>query len=110
LVASILDENDDDEPLEPGCSRIRSVVLATVRDAKAGGPGAASAQKVVIEQYGGKATAKIDHTSSDGSMSPIGPDLLASRLRSAIDEIENPSEKTTAEVDELPDGLDTPAV
>ena len=60
IVAAILDEEDDDGPLEPGCSRIRSVVLAAVRDAKDGGPGAASAQKTCIEQYAGKARQQVE--------------------------------------------------
>lgn len=70
LIASILDEPDNDEPLEPGCSRIRSVVLATVRDAKAGGPGAGTAQKTCIEQYAGKARAQIDLSNQDGTLAP----------------------------------------
>ena len=68
LVAAILDEPDDDGPLEPGCSRIRSVVLATVRDAKEGGPGAGTAQKTCIEQYAGKAKQQMEVTGNGGGV------------------------------------------
>ena len=91
LIAAILDEADDD-PLDPGgCSRIRSVILAAVRDAKAGGPGAGTAQKMCIEQYSGKPRQQYDLTSSDHSMSPCRKPTTAEarqeldRIMSALD-------------------------
>jgi hypothetical protein len=71
LIAAILDEEDDDNPLEPGCSRIRSVVLATVKLAKnARATGASGAQKTCIEHYAGKARAHVDLGNEDGSLIP----------------------------------------
>jgi hypothetical protein len=69
-IASILLEKDDDGPLSPGCTRIRSVILAAIRDAKGGGPGAASAQKTCIEQFAGKARQQLDVSNDDKSLRP----------------------------------------
>lgn len=88
-IADILHEEDDDGPLEMvkvvaedgsesshGCSRIRSVVLAAVKLAKSGDPGAAAAQKTCMEFFAGKPRQQVDHSSEDGTMSPAAIEVV----------------------------------
>lgn len=58
LVAAILDEPDNEsDAIEPGSKRIRNVVLAMARAAKAGDGGAG---KTLVEQYAGKAKQQVE--------------------------------------------------
>ena len=64
LIVSILEEPDDDKP---DITRIRAVVLETVKRAKLDSDTAA---KTVIEQYAGKPKQQVDLSNSDGSLKP----------------------------------------
>lgn len=85
LIASILNEEDDDSPLEDGCSRIRSVVLASVKLAKSGEPGAAAAQKTCMEFFAGKPRQQVDVTSDDEKLSFANADEVAAAAIALIE-------------------------
>lgn len=116
LVAEILEEPDEDVKES---TRIREVVLATVKLAKSGEIGASAAQKTLIEQYGGKPKAQVDLTSSDGSMSPSGgletSGERRARLLSILDKapaipaVPPPPSPSTTEETAAPEGSDEPA-
>jgi hypothetical protein len=51
------------------------------------------ARKGLREQYAGKPRQQVDLSSDDGSMSPLGPDSVASALRAAIKEKQREAQK-----------------
>jgi hypothetical protein len=74
----------DDTPL---------IVALVHREVMAGFGKSDLARKGLREQYAGKPRAQVDLSSEDGSMSPLGPDSVATALRAAIKEKQREAQK-----------------
>ena len=92
LIAAFLESPEDTDigkkliaklGLPPGTPRIIAILQREVLAALGKSD---LARKGLREQFGGKPRISADLTSSDGSMSPLGPDSVADALRAAIAE------------------------